>query len=225
MVAHSSILVWRITWAGYHPWGHKKLDRTEWASTHILCVSYHTHTQSQHTYPNRRIMRLGREKKTNPKPVSYSGLDSQTCWWEASSATLQRTVLRNTPAGRPFASGPATFSVKSWLGHWRWVPKVGPQPGTSSEPHSGGHRGWALWSHADHPPTKVSLFKSSGRSWGGAQQRRGKPRREGCSGKKGHGWRGLALLGGNGLRGWRSNSSLRAPAGAALSCGHMTCVT
>ena len=30
MATHCSILVWRIPWMGYSPWGHKELDTTEW---------------------------------------------------------------------------------------------------------------------------------------------------------------------------------------------------
>ena len=29
MTTHSSVLVWRIPWTGYSPWGHKQSDTTE----------------------------------------------------------------------------------------------------------------------------------------------------------------------------------------------------
>ena len=44
MATHASILAWRIPWTeelgGLSPWGHKKLDMTEWL-THT-----HTHTHT-----------------------------------------------------------------------------------------------------------------------------------------------------------------------------------
>ena len=40
MATHSSILAWRILWteelAGYSPWGHKELDKTERLNTFTL---------------------------------------------------------------------------------------------------------------------------------------------------------------------------------------------
>ena len=38
-VTHSSILAYRIPWTIHSPWGHKKLDITEWLSLHLPYVA------------------------------------------------------------------------------------------------------------------------------------------------------------------------------------------
>ena len=40
MTTHSSIIAWRIPWAGYSPWSHKELDTTEQLTLYTLQLKF-----------------------------------------------------------------------------------------------------------------------------------------------------------------------------------------